>query len=73
MPAVGGQERGLVHAELADPADPIGVADQRGGGAVLADRVHDRPPAHSELVEKGRASSPGCRHARARRVSTTSE
>ena len=45
---VGGQERGLVDAELAHPADPAGVVDQRG--AVLDDRVHDRPPTHPELL-----------------------
>ena len=34
--------------ELTDPADPVGVVDQRG--AVLDHRVHHRPPAHAELL-----------------------
>jgi hypothetical protein len=42
------EERGLVDAELAHPAHPAGVIDQRG--AVLDDGVHDRPPAHPELL-----------------------
>ena len=45
---VGGQERGLVDTELAHRTDAIGVVDERC--AVLDDGVHDRPPAHPELV-----------------------
>ena len=48
----GGQARRLVDAELADWADSIRVVDQRC--AVLGDRVHDRPPAHAELVGDAR-------------------
>ena len=53
----GRQERGLVDAELAHHADAVGVVDERG--AVLDDRVHDRPPTHPELL--GDAGRPGGR------------
>ena len=50
MVAVGGQERCLVDPELAHRTDAVGVVDKRG--AVLDDGVHDRPPAHPELIRE---------------------
>ena len=42
------EERRLVDAEGPDVAHPSGVVDERR--AVEHDGVHDRPPAHPELV-----------------------
>lgn len=52
---VGPQERGLINAEVGVGPDPVGVIDQRG--AVLEDRVHHRPPAHTQLLGHSRQRS----------------
>jgi len=44
----GGEERGLVDAQLMQRTDAVRIVDQRC--AVLHDGVQDRPPAHPELV-----------------------
>jgi hypothetical protein len=42
--ALGGQERGLVDTELADPADPVGVFDERSGTATTPSAGSTRRP-----------------------------
>ena len=70
---VGGEKRRLINAELAHWPDAFGVVDERG--AVLDDGVHDRPPAHPELVRQlahgaGVLTDLAARLDPARRVST---
>lgn len=47
---VGRQERRLNDTQLADRTDPVGSVDQPC--AVLRYGVHDRPPAHTELLDQ---------------------
>jgi hypothetical protein len=71
---VGGQERGLVDAELGHRTDAAGVVHQRGAVFVTAFiTVHQHTPNSAATVDTGRASSPTWRQASApaRRVSTT--